>query len=350
MSKPRIAIIGAGIFGCTCAVRLGSKSYNCTLFEKSNDLMLGASRVNQYRLHRGYHYPRSKSTVEQLKKTANSFIFEYPESICKEYKHIYAIGGKESKINRDQYLHFLGERNLKHKIITSHPSIKNQSVSLIVEVDEGLINYRELKKIVSFRLNKLSSIEVKLNTTFTKELSNEYDYIINCTYGMGNELLPQTMRRNYKYQLVEKIVVKPPPVLKDLSLVIIDGPFMCIDPIPEQNYSVLGNVKLAIHNTSYGHKPIYQKGQLIPWQDITNDRESRFLDFISHGNQFINGLDKCTFSYSMSGYRVIIPGVESTDERLTSISHYDKYIEVFSGKIDTCSWAADQVLNIIDCD
>ena len=158
------------------------------------------------------------------------------------------------------------------------------------------------------------------------------------------------MRRNYKYQLVEKIVVKPPPLLKNVSLVIIDGPFMCIDPIPNSNCSILGNVKLAIHDTSYGYQPNNKKTKLIPWKNITNDGDSRFSDFISHGSQFINEFERCTFSYSMTGYRVIFPDVEATDERLTSISHYGNFIEVFSGKIDTCSWAANKVLRIINSD
>ena len=52
--------------------------------------------------------------------------------------------------------------------------------------------------------------------------------------------------------------------------------------------------------------------------------------------------------YSMVGYRVLLPGLEKTDERLTSLKNDGKYINIFSGKIDTCSWAADQLLNILD--
>ena len=67
---PRVAIVGAGIFGCTSAIRLASNSHNCVLFEAKSDIMQAASRVNQYRFHRGYHYPRGKETVNQLRKSS----------------------------------------------------------------------------------------------------------------------------------------------------------------------------------------------------------------------------------------------------------------------------------------
>ena len=69
----KVAIIGAGIFGCTCAIRLGQNNITTTLYEEKEDIMMAASRVNQYRLHRGYHYPRSDKTVEQVKKGSTSF-------------------------------------------------------------------------------------------------------------------------------------------------------------------------------------------------------------------------------------------------------------------------------------
>ena len=49
----------------------------------------------------------------------------------------------------------------------------------------------------------------------------------------------------------------------------------------------------------------------------------------------------------MRGYRVVPVNVETTDERLSIIRNYDKYIEVLSGKIDSCSWVADKVLEKI---
>ena len=46
----KIAIIGAGFFGSTIALKL-SKKHAVHLFEKEKDILNGASRVNQFRFH-----------------------------------------------------------------------------------------------------------------------------------------------------------------------------------------------------------------------------------------------------------------------------------------------------------
>ena len=60
---PRVAVVGGGIFGCTTAWKLAKNGYEVDLFEKNDDIITQASSINQYRLHRGYHYPRSKETA-----------------------------------------------------------------------------------------------------------------------------------------------------------------------------------------------------------------------------------------------------------------------------------------------
>ena len=41
--KPRIAVIGGGVFGLMCAARLGEAGFVVHLFERHRDLMQGAS-------------------------------------------------------------------------------------------------------------------------------------------------------------------------------------------------------------------------------------------------------------------------------------------------------------------
>ena len=64
----KIAIIGAGWFGCHLASELKNDGHSILLFEKEKDIFAGASGNNQNRLHLGYHYPRSYITREQSKK------------------------------------------------------------------------------------------------------------------------------------------------------------------------------------------------------------------------------------------------------------------------------------------
>ena len=69
----RVAIIGAGFFGTSCAIRL-AKKHTVHIFEKKETILCGASRANQLRFHLGYHYPRSQKTILEIKKNYKEFI------------------------------------------------------------------------------------------------------------------------------------------------------------------------------------------------------------------------------------------------------------------------------------
>ena len=69
----KIAIVGGGLFGITSYIVLKREGYDCVLFEKNKDLLLGASTNNLNRVHFGYHYPRDDKTARQSLKGYESF-------------------------------------------------------------------------------------------------------------------------------------------------------------------------------------------------------------------------------------------------------------------------------------
>ena len=56
-------IIGGGFYGCCLALYLRSISDRVLVVEAADRLMTRASRVNQARIHTGFHYPRSALTA-----------------------------------------------------------------------------------------------------------------------------------------------------------------------------------------------------------------------------------------------------------------------------------------------
>ena len=75
----RIAIIGGGFYGCYLAFKLKTKfksKYKIDIFEKNNDLLKEAAINNQWRLHLGFHYPRSKQTIIQKAEHENTIIIK----------------------------------------------------------------------------------------------------------------------------------------------------------------------------------------------------------------------------------------------------------------------------------
>ena len=79
-TKERIAILGAGIFGCTLALIL-SRKFDVTIFEKRKDIMNEASKMNQFRFHLGYHYPRSQKTIKEIQKDYKGFLKFYGSDV-----------------------------------------------------------------------------------------------------------------------------------------------------------------------------------------------------------------------------------------------------------------------------
>ena len=71
----RFAIIGAGFFGLSIAIKIKEKYPNSivSIFEREKDILMGASGKNQFRCHLGYHYPRSENTIEECKTSFEEF-------------------------------------------------------------------------------------------------------------------------------------------------------------------------------------------------------------------------------------------------------------------------------------
>src|SRR3989344_3220224 len=111
----KIAVIGAGIFGSTVAINLAQHGFEVNLYEKNQDILSAASGINQYRLHRGYHYPRSKETALSSKYSAKSFVEEYGEAVIEQNEHYYVIAKTGSKVSAEEFLAFCRECDLEYE-------------------------------------------------------------------------------------------------------------------------------------------------------------------------------------------------------------------------------------------
>jgi len=76
MKKYDYLVIGGGIFGLYSALYLSKHNKKVCILEKENQFMKKASIVNQARLHAGYHYPRSDTTVNEVLESQEDFINE----------------------------------------------------------------------------------------------------------------------------------------------------------------------------------------------------------------------------------------------------------------------------------
>ncbi|MEK7117606.1 MAG: FAD-dependent oxidoreductase [Patescibacteria group bacterium] len=346
----RIAIVGAGIFGGTVAIKLAEAGFTVDLFEKESDILQAASGINQYRLHRGYHYPRSKETALSSKRAEESFRRDYGEAVIDQHEHYYCIAKEKSRVSGADFLKFCYDCELEHEK-AELPHVKNHLIDFTVRGKEAVIDPNKLRQIAREKILK-NKINLLLNQVFGHNQIDDYDAVINCAYANLNSIfenLPEA-KRNYQFELCEKMVLRLPEKFKNKSIVVLDGPFFCIDPYSDTGFHVMGNVVHAIHATNVGHfphipeefRPLMNRG-IVKNPQITN--VAKLLESAAY---FMPEIRKAEHVGSMYTIRTVLPDVDHTDERPTLVTRVnDKIINVFSGKIGNCVEAAEEVLNLV---
>lgn len=344
----KIAIVGSGIFGLHIAITLAKKGFKVSVFDKKPTILSGSSLKNQLRLHRGFHYPRSINTAIQCLSTVDMFENTYPEAINKNSHQYYAISNKNSLTSEKEYKRFLDKLNQTYKE-TSIPFIKNESVSYKIESNENLLNIEILKEILLKEI-KRNNVNLKLNHKVNNlsEIS-EYDKIILTTYGQEASILG--LNHKYQFEICEKPVVKLPSIFRNSGCVILDGNFMCVDPLSGTDYHLLGNVTKAIHHSNTGYFPeipMNLKEYVENDNLIVNPKFTKIDLFIEEGKRYFPEISFAQHVGSYFTVKAVLPKKDQTDERITIVEEInDKVINVFSGKLTHCIKAANQVLSIL---
>ena len=344
----KIAIIGAGFFGATAALKL-SKYHDVDLFEKKKDILNGASKINQFRFHLGFHYPRSKKTLNEIKSSYKLFINFFSNKVFEKTSNFYGVSNKESKISYISYLKILKRFKLKFKV--TNQRFKN--ISNLLLTDEKILNYFKFKKILKHKL-KNSNINLYLNTQLKKAQVNNYDKIIICTYSGNNKILNDLSKikkpKKSRYELIEKIIVKLPKKFRKKSYVIIDGKFVCLDPYLGTNYHLLSDVKYSKIEVIKKNNPIFKSTKKKYLNDKINKnlKISNFRKFIKHSSHYLPFLKDAKYIGSMFIVRALKLNVEKTDERTGEIQQINKkFISVFSGKWNTCVYVANKLNKLL---
>jgi|TARA_R110000803_G_scaffold139900_3_gene206536 hypothetical protein len=342
--KNKVLVVGAGIFGMTTSIELAKLGMNVTLHEELNGVMNCASGINQYRLHQGYHYPRSKVTALECLKSIESFKQKYNQCIVNgNVDHYYSISKENSLISGKEYIQFLDDMGLFYKKVK--PFKKSE---LTISVKEELFDPKIMKRFLLDDID-LYNVNLILNHKTLKKEFLDYDYVVISTYSKINELVENN--REYQFEICEKPIVKLPREYNNKSIVVMDGPFMCLDPYGNSGFHVLGNVVHAIHSTNIGYKPIVNdnlKGYLNNGI-IKNPKVTNIDKFIQTGKEYFDGFDELEHIGSMYTVRTVLSNREHDDARPTIVNREsDNIFTIFSGKIVTCVDATKQLIEVIN--
>ncbi|MDE1462003.1 FAD-dependent oxidoreductase [Spartinivicinus poritis] len=240
-----VAIIGAGIYGCHLALSLKNNNINIDLYDMADDIFAGASTYNSFRIHKGYHYPRSSKTRNLCKKDEAEFVARYAELVQPESTNpkIFCVASDSCTlidfetmkiIMRGaglpfdelslQQLKYYGFENIEGGFIV------NESILLVDKAKKWFKDQLE-KAGVCLKLNTYLS-EVQQRSAIELEVAGKvYDFVINCTYNQSIHY--NSLMYKYHYDLCFSLVVASKlneVYKKPYSFGIFDGAYPSLEP------------------------------------------------------------------------------------------------------------------------
>jgi hypothetical protein len=334
----KVAVAGAGIYGTTVAIRLAEQGHSVRLFDPLG-VLRAASAINQYRVHAGYHYPRSLETIHETREARAEFIRAFEPAIVRNSRHYYAIPKEGSRTPPDSYECVMKEQGLPLK--SCRPEWMNfDFIDECYEVDERIYDPDVLRELIEARIRAL---EIPFERKeFTAAMRGDFDFVVWATYGLGPS------RRAFKiakFQVAEKMLIELPSELQHVALVVVDGPFTAFDPYGSSGRSLFGSAKNTNHwTTTDPDEPIPE-----PYSKILNQAEFRPVSFTRFEAmradccESVPGAKDAKYIGSRFTIRVVEDAPESDRRILYLKESAPGEIHIFSGKVVSAVKAARMV-------
>jgi len=331
----KVAVAGAGIYGATVAIRLAEQGHSVRLFDPLG-ILRAASAINQYRVHAGYHYPRSPETIHETQEARAEFIAAFAPAIVRNSRHYYAIPKRDSRTPPDEYERMMKDHGLSLK--PCRPRWMNfDFIDRCYQVEEHIYDPDVLRGLVEDRIRSLNiPFERK---SFSASMRPDFDFVVWATYGLGPS------RRAFKiakFQVAEKMLIELPPALQHVALVVVDGPFTAFDPYGSSSRSLFGSAKNTNHwTTTDPDEPVPE-----PYAKILNEPEFRPISFTRFDAMCKDCCDTVPDAKNARyiGSRFTIRVVEDapeTDRRILYVQDgAPGEIHIFSGKVVSAVKAA----------
>jgi predicted dehydrogenase len=350
--RPRIAVIGGGIFGATCAIEL-ARIGDVSLFERHAEPLTEVSYNNQWRHHSGFHYPRSYDTIQEIKAARKEFEAEYEPAIVRRNPAFYCTSVTGIEIPAERYLAACQSNELS--FTAEHPPagvVDASQVSLCFRTDEAVYDITRLRQIVTERLCGTPRIRFQLRSNVVsgvittgglKRLTingpdgmreESFDYLVNATYANRNLVahwfgFPQERLR---FDLYEMLSVRLP--IPQLSVTVLDGPFSSL-------VGIGGDEFLLSHiHDSVSRSLIPDDGMPPQWGELPTNR----ANMLRHSARYFPVLSQASDVQSRFATRTVNAFARDFDARPTVITdHGFGCWSLLGGKIITCVTNAREI-------
>ena len=314
--------------------------------------MMRASRVNQARLHNGYHYPRSFLTAARSHANLAAFREQYSRAVETGFRHLYAIARRDSKVGRRHF-----ERLSKTVGMPMRPVpaklmrlFNPQLVEAVYEVEEPAFNVDTLREIVARKLAE-AGVDIRLDTDVRAivgiagkrpaiETSSGAtvmaDWVFNCTYAGLNRLIATdpASQPTLSHQLAEVALIEPPEELRDLGITIMDGPFFSVMPFPSEHLHSLTHVRYTPHlKWTEGADPRHDPAMV----GAQCNQPSRFAWMVRDASRYVPAMVRARHVRSLYDIKTLVTGTQTDDARPILVHREvqnSHVVSILGGKID----------------
>lgn len=264
-------VIGGGFYGAAIAIYLARQRgfRRIVLVEREPALLRRASLNNQARVHNGYHYPRSFTTAYRSRINLPKFVRDWPEAVKLDFTKLYAIARRNSKVTARQFERFSHE--IGARITLADPALQGlfekRLIESVYQVDEYAFDSTKLATWAEHELGACG-VQTRLGTRVTAitggpnetlratlqcdpEMENFISsrYVFNCTYSGLNQFKGEFLgtRTRLKQEITEMALMQVPPLLRELGITVMDGPFFSMMPYPARGLHTLSHVRYTPH-------------------------------------------------------------------------------------------------------
>ena len=343
-------IVGGGFYGCCLALFLRSISSKVLLVEAEHVLMSRASRVNQARIHTGFHYPRSALTAVKSLLLHRRFRQDFPEAVVDDFQMLYAIAKSRSKVSAKRFFRMFREMGAPiQPALPSHEALFDRAmVEDVFVCSEAAFNYVTLRKLMADRLER-AGVEVQMSTAVQTVveslgvvragLSDGSEvvsrYAFNVTYAKTNEVLDRARlpRAQLKHELAEIALVEPPEELHGIGVTVMDGPFFSCMPFPAEGLHSLTHVRYTPHDSWIDKADNPASDARLAAANET----SRVQHMIHDGQRYLPCLARAIPSHSLYDVKTVLTNNERDDGRpiLYQQKPLDSHVvSILGGKLD----------------
>lgn len=344
------AVIGGGFYGCCLALYLRSIAARVLVVEAGPRLMDRASRVNQARVHTGFHYPRSAATAVKSMLLHRRFLADFPDAVVGDFQMLYAIARRRSKVTAKKFHRMFRDMGAPIELATpSQRALFNPDmVEDVFACFEVAFDHKVLAKQVAARMAD-AGIEVRLETELVgladhrsgvvASLSDGSEvtarYAFNITYAQINAVLAKAglPQAQLKHEIAELALIEPPRELEKIGVTVMDGPFFSAMPYPSEGLYSLTHVRYTPHD-SWADDPVRRD----PYRHLAAAvPETRFAFMQRDAQRYLPCLAGATYRRSIYDVKTILIKNEADDGR--PILYHQKpddsrVISILGGKID----------------